>query len=343
MQRLHQLFFFALAGLVVATPANANTFKFATLAPAGTAWMVEMKTAARVIREKTAERVKFKFYPGGVMGSEQTVHRKIKAGQLHGGAFSSAGLSHLYPDVQSMNLAMLFDTLEEVDYVRAKLVPEMTTRLAARDFELLGTAEVGFTHIMSKIPIPDYEAIQTSKLWAPQGDSMVQETYRSMGLSPVSLPISDVFTGLQTGLVETITSTPSAAIAFQWHSGTSYLTTTPVAYLFGLFAMQKSAFDKIDPADQIVVRDEIDKAMREIDRLTRADNHSATEALRNQGIRFVEPLIEDVEHLRQMAEESIEHLINRGALTRRGIELVQSHLRDYRSAAGSPKLTASDN
>ncbi len=61
---------------------TAKTLKFATVAPAGTTWMKEMKAGAKNVKERTEGRVKIKFYPGGVMGNDQSVHRKIKIGQL---------------------------------------------------------------------------------------------------------------------------------------------------------------------------------------------------------------------------------------------------------------------
>ena len=63
----------------------AKTLKLATLAPAGTVWMKEMKAGADRVAQRTSGRVEIKFYPGGVMGNDQSVHRKIRIGQLHGG------------------------------------------------------------------------------------------------------------------------------------------------------------------------------------------------------------------------------------------------------------------
>ena len=48
--------------------AGAKTLKIATLAPAGTTWMKEMKAGAKVIKQRTEGRVKLKFYPGGRYG-----------------------------------------------------------------------------------------------------------------------------------------------------------------------------------------------------------------------------------------------------------------------------------
>lgn len=320
----------ALVCMVIASPAEALTLKIATLAPAGTDWMKAMKQGADAIAEKTDGRVRLKFYPGGVMGSEQSVQRKIRIGQLHGGAFSSGGLADVYPDIQILNLPMLFDSFAEVDYVRQRVEPVLKENLEARGFVLLGVAEAGFTRILSTAPIVDLATIRDHKLWAPEGDLMVEETYRSMGLSPVFLPISDVYTGLQTGLIDTVTTTPSAAIAFQWHSKLAYVTDTPLAYLVGLLAVDKRVFERIAENDQAIVRQEVARVVESLDELTRSGNRRAAKALQNQGIEFVTPDEQEIARWRRLADDSIERLIDKGALTREGVELVRRHLRDYR-------------
>ena len=78
--------------------AGAQTLKIAAVVPDGTAWMREMRNSAKEITDRTEGRVRFKFYPGGVMGNDKGVLRKIRIGQLHGGAITASGLTAIYRD-----------------------------------------------------------------------------------------------------------------------------------------------------------------------------------------------------------------------------------------------------
>ena len=120
----------ALLSMLFSLGVAAKTLKFATLAPAGTTWMKEMKAGAERVKKRTDGRVKLKFYPGGVMGNDQTVHRKIKIGQLHGGAFTPGGMAQVNSSIQAMGLPMLFRSLEEVDYVRRRMEPVLKQEMA---------------------------------------------------------------------------------------------------------------------------------------------------------------------------------------------------------------------
>ncbi len=326
---------YCLIALLIASFSGASiaiTFKIATVAPAGTEWLKQMKKGAAMISEKTEGRVKLKYYPGGVMGNDASVHRKIKIGQLQGGAFTAGGLAGFYPDIQILSLPMLFNSFDEVDYVRSKLDPILKQNMEKNGFVLLGIAEGGFARIMSREPMVKLESVRASKVWIPEGDIVVLETYKTLGISPISLPISDVYTGLQTGLIDTISVNPTGAIAFQWHTSTPYLTDTPIIYLIGLFAIQKKAFDKISPADQVIVREVIADVFKALDSLNRADNIQASEALKALGTIFVKPEPDELQRWQTLSAQSIDTMVAEGIVSREMVEIIRGHLSTYRSS-----------
>ena len=72
-----------------AATSHAAVIKIATLSPDGTAWMKKMRSAAKEISKRTDDRVKIKYYPGGVMGDENAILRKMRINQLQGAAVTS--------------------------------------------------------------------------------------------------------------------------------------------------------------------------------------------------------------------------------------------------------------
>jgi len=86
------VFFIFLTGL-----ASAATLKIATISPEGSMWMEKMRKGADQVEKETEKRVAMKFYPGGVMGNDNAVLRKIRIGQLQGGAFVAGSLSQFFP------------------------------------------------------------------------------------------------------------------------------------------------------------------------------------------------------------------------------------------------------
>jgi TRAP-type C4-dicarboxylate transport system substrate-binding protein len=321
----------ALLSMLFSAGVTAKTLKFATLAPAGTTWMKEMKVGADKVKQRTEGRVKLKFYPGGVMGNDQSVHRKIKIGQLHGGAFTLGGLAHSNRSIQVMGLPMLFRSLDEVDYVRERMDPVLKQEMESSGFVLLGISEGGFARILSKHPMQDLESLRNSKVWVPEGDDVGLTVFKGLGITPISLPISDVFTGLQTGLIETVPVNPTSAIAFQWHSSTAYMTDVPITFLIGLLAITRSEFDKLSAADQTVLSEEMGAVFLRLDKLNRIDNEAARSALQQQGITFVMPKPGEIERWSKISAESVDDMVKAGVIPASIVEQVRGHLQTFRN------------
>ncbi len=329
MDKLVKIVSLAILSIAFSAGVDAKTLKIATLAPAGTTWMKEMKVGASLIKERTEGRVKLKFYPGGVMGNDRSVHRKIKIGQLHGGAFTPGGLAQVNTSIQALGLPMMFRSHDEIDYVRKRIDPVIMREMESSGFVLLGISEGGFVRILSKQPMQDLESIRGSKVWIPEGDQIGQIAFRALGITPISLPISDVFTGLQTGLIETVAVNPTAAIAFQWHTSTSFMTEIPISYLIGVMAIQKKAFDILSPDDQGIVREEIGKVFNRLDMLNRSDNLAAKAALQQQGISFVVPNPGEAERWRSIANQAIDEMVESGVISKEIVGQVRGHLQSF--------------
>lgn len=301
--RLAQLSLAAL--FLITASAQATTFKLATIAPEGTTWMKEMRAGAEQISEKTEGRVKLKFYPGGVMGNYPSVMKKIRLGQLQGGAMTGGELSKIYPAMQVYSLPLVFSNFQEIDYVRPKIDPLLKKGLEEKGFVCLGISEGGFAYLMSNTPVRSIADLQQHKVWVPQDDILSDALFNKMGVTPIPLPLSDVYTGLQTGLIDTVGGTPMGALAFQWHTRLGAITDVPLGYLIGVLIVDKKHFQRLSPSDQQIVREVMNEVFKRMDKLNREDNIKASEALKKQGIKFVYPSKEELATWKSYAAEVI--------------------------------------
>lgn len=304
----------ALFALALAPAASAATvLKIATLAPDGSGWMREMRAGAQAVKDRTQGRVEVKYFPGGVQGNDAAVLRKMRLGQLHGGAFASAEIGTVVPDAQIYSLPFQFRSQAEVDAVRPKVDPKVRAAFEAKGFVVAGMAGGGFTYLMATRPIRNRDELRGGKVWFPQGDSIAQVTFETGGVKPIPLPLADVYTALSTGMVDTVGNTPAGAIAFQWHTRVKYIVDLPLTYVLGLLVLDKRAVDKLDPADAAVLLEEIDGAFQRIDAANRKDNEAARGALAKQGITIEPPAAAErefwfsigAEARRKLAEQSV--------------------------------------
>jgi TRAP-type transport system periplasmic protein len=323
----------ALATCAMSGPVTAVVLKIATLAPDGTAWMKDMRAAGDEIKKRSEGRVELKFYPGGVMGNDATVLRKIQIGQLQGGAVTVLALAQIFPDSQLYGLPLLFRSYAEVDYVRKRMDPLIMEGLAQNGMIGFGLVEGGFAYLMSTVPVRRIADLKAEKVWTPEGDVITPTLFKVAGIAPVVLPLADVYTGLQTGLVNAIGISASGAIALQWYTKTKYLTDLPVYYTAGALVLDRRAYERLAPADRDVVRAVLTPAFRKLDGASRADDAAARAALKRQGIEFVRPDPAAIAEFERIAAEARAEIGKQGLYTPALFETLEHHLREFRASA----------
>ena len=278
---------FAALILLAGHSSHAATFKVATLSPDGSFWMKTMREAGKEIEAATDSRVKFKWYPGGVMGDDKAVLRKMRVGQLQGAALAMGELVSFYPDSQAYGLPFLFRNYDEVDYVRSQLDASLLAGFSEGGIEVLGIAEGGFGYFLTAEPVRVPADLQQQKVWVPQNDVVSARLAQSIGVTPIPLTLPDVLPGLQTGLVNTVAVSPMGAIVLQWHTRVAHITDIPLMYFCGVISLTGKSFNKLSADDQAVVKAVFGKAFKLIDERNRMDNVKAFEALTNQGVETV--------------------------------------------------------
>lgn len=301
--------------LGLATASHAVVFKIATLSPDGSIWMKVLREGAKEVAQRTSERVTFKFYPGGVMGDDKAVLRKIRVGQLHGAVLTAGGLNQVYPDLQLYTLPMLFRDLDEVDAVRAQMDPVLMKGLREAGYVGFGISEVGFAYSMSKTPVATYEDVKAQKVWIPDGDQGAEQTVASFDITPIPLSIADVLSGLQTGLINSVAVPPVGAIALQWHTQLQHVYDLPLMYVYGLLAINDKQFDMVDAADQAVVLEVMSEVVRRVNDQNRIDHERAVEVLKNQGLVWAVPDPDEAERWQGMADTASRELVEGGIVS----------------------------
>ncbi len=160
-------------------------FKVASLAPEGSVWAKRFRDFTKEVTEKSNGEIGFKIYAGGVMGDDRAMYRKMRVGQLNGGGFTMTGISEVVPDFRVLGIPFLFNSYDEVDRVREKLMPRFEKEFDDKGLVLLAVSEVGFVYTMSTTPITTLAELKQSKAWAPEGDPISQVLLETVGVTPI--------------------------------------------------------------------------------------------------------------------------------------------------------------
>lgn len=306
--------------------AEAAQLKIATVAPDGSFWMTEARKAGEEISERTHGRVTFRFYPGGTMGDDGAVLRKMRIGQLHGGVFIAGSFAHVVPDLQIYTLPLLFSTYEEVDAVRSQTDPTLIAGLSDNGYHAFGFIEGGFAYIYSTKKASTFSELEGSKAWLPESDPVGRVLVEEALLSPVPLGLADVLTGLQTGLVDVVSGPPVAAVALQWFTKVKYAIEYPVLYTYGCMAISDRAWSKLTADDQKLVDEVLGRMTRTLDARAREDNEGARRALEKQGVVTLTPPADTERQWQELAKRSSDRLVEELGLNRELLARIEAEI-----------------
>ncbi len=305
-----------------------HLFKIATLAPEGSVWMQKFHDFADEVTKSSNGKIRFKVYPGGIMGDDQAMYRKMRVGQIHGGGFTMTGIAGIVEDFRVLALPFLFETYDEVDAVKRGLLPIFKKRFSEKKLTFVAMTEVGFVYAMGVSPLITIENLRNGKCWSPAGDPLTSTFLSSIGITPIQLSIPDVLSSLQTGLVNTVFNSLYGSIVLQWFTKAKYITETPYGYAYGVFLLDQRSFSKLSKEEQKLIGSAADKHFSILMEKTRQSNIASRQTLINHGVRFVETSDEVIAKLHQHREETVQKLSGKAfssEIYSRTLEILNDH------------------
>ncbi|MGE5189366.1 MAG: TRAP transporter substrate-binding protein DctP [Gemmatimonadota bacterium] len=234
-----------------AAPAAAGrpmVVKMATLAPEGSAWYRILEQMGDDWKKASGGAVALRIYPGGVVGGEDAMIRKMRVGQLQAAAVTGIGLATIDRSFYALHVPMMFASDEEFDFVRERVAPMLERRLEEKGFVVLNWGDAGWVRFFAQKPFTRPAEVKAMKLYVGAEDATLVQLYKETGFRPVSLSVVDILPGLQTGLIDAFDTTPLAALAFQWFALAPYMADLNFAPLTGATIIDRRAWEKI-PAE----------------------------------------------------------------------------------------------
>jgi TRAP-type C4-dicarboxylate transport system substrate-binding protein len=243
-------------GVAVGVSAGARaaqsplSIRLATLAPEKSIWDTYLKQMGDEWKQGTSGRVSLTIYNGGAQGDDASVLRKIKLGALQAASLSPVGLSAIDWSFTVVNIPFFFDSYDELNAVLDKLTPALKQRMDAKGFVLLNWGYVGWLQIFSKRPVQTVADLKGIPLYTSAGDDKMTQVYKANGYQPRALAMTDVMTGLTTGMIEALPVSPSVALQFQWFRQTPYMLEIGLSPLVGGTIVDKRVWSRLSEADR---------------------------------------------------------------------------------------------
>jgi len=322
------LTFLLLAPSVIGAESSL-TIKLATLVPEGSSWMKTFRTLNTEVMNKTGNRVQFRIYPGGVLGDERDMLRKMKIGQIHGAVLTTGGLSSLFKEVDVLQVPFLFQKYEEVDVILKKMDALFRKGFEENGYIFLSWSEGGFIYLMSTVPIASVADLKKAKVWIWEESPMSNAIFDEAGVKAIPLSVPDVLVGLQTGLVDVVYIPPTAAISLQWFTKIKYFSDVPLSYLTGGAVVKKEIFKGLSSSDQNVIMETFQHQFEQLKTVTRNENQEAIKVMTKQGVKVIVPSKDQVDEFKRLSAKAMGKITGQ-TFSKKVLEEVTSSLEQYR-------------
>ena len=313
-----------------AAHADPMELRLATLAPSGSPWMEVLDKAAGEIKEKTAGRVSLKYFAGGQQGDERDFVRKIKLGQLDGAALTAVGLAMIDESIRVLELPMLFESAEELDFVADKMWPYFEQKFAKKGFRLNDRGEVGWVYFMSKNKVASLDDLKGQKLWLWGDDQLVGAVFKKMKLNGVPLGVPEVDAGLTSGKIDACYSSPIAAVALQWSTKVKYMTSMPMSFAIGATVVSLKSLEKMSAEDQKTIAEIGRTNAKKLRKVIRKANEDAKGTMARKGVTIVPTPAAMVDDFTKQSNEVHKELVGK-IYEQSELDMVMKYRDEYRA------------
>lgn len=255
-----QLFVAAIAAALgfsgAAQAQEPIVINFAHHSPGGTGNDLDALAFIEALEELVGERVRVDYFPGGQLGNQRELVEQVQLGTLEVAYANSPTLSNSIPVVGAMDLPFMFDDLDHVDRAVKGDLGDTIAELAreALDLEVLGYMHVGFRDMLAKKRMETLSDFAGVKFRSPEAPIYIN-MFRSIGAVPVPLPWGDVYTGLQTGLIDGMETPPIYMHSTRLYEQASYVLRSHHINTVEIPVMNGAFYDGLPPEIQTAIKE----------------------------------------------------------------------------------------
>jgi tripartite ATP-independent transporter DctP family solute receptor len=314
----------AAAAVLASTWAHAQTvIKAADVHPQGYPTVVAVESMGKKIEAATNGRIKFQMFPGSVLGDEKAMIEQTQVGAIGLLRTSLGPVGPVVPDVNVFNMPFVF---RDIAHMRAvidgPIGQELLDKISSSSARMVALAwmDGGSRSLYTKKPVRKPEDLKGQKI-RMMGNPLFVDTMNAMGGNGISMGYGEVFTAIQTGVVDGAENNPpSLYTANHFKAGARFYTQTNHLIIPEILVMSKVAWDRLSPADQALFKRLGREAQMEQRKLWDAAVTDYTAKLKAEGVEFIEidnrPFFEATAPVREKYGAQFSDLMRRIAAVR---------------------------
>lgn len=259
------------AALALPAAAQQIELKLGHVGEPGSLYQIASESFAKRVEAKVGDKVKILIFGSSQLGGDKEMLQKIKLGTLDMSIPSTVMSSEV--DLFGMfEMPYLVKDRKHLAKIEQEIFwPSLAPAVEAKGLKMLALWENGYRHITSNVkPIAKPEDLSGVKLRVPEGKWRVA-MFKAYGANPSPMKFSELFTALQTGVMDGQENPFTQIVSAKIHEVQKYLSLSGHVYAPAYLVAGKRKWERL-PED-------VRKALEEAARETQADVYAATDRM----------------------------------------------------------------
>jgi tripartite ATP-independent transporter DctP family solute receptor len=245
------------AAILFSAAASAQVLKVAEVQPAGYPTVMALQSMGEKLKTATNGRLEMKIYAGGVLGDEDQALQQVQLGAIDMIRVSLAPVTTIAPETSVLTLPYIFRDVEHMHKVLdgdvGKEIVEKFDQDPNTRMVFLGWTDAGERNMITKKPLTKPEDLKGMKIRV-QNSAISLATLKAMGANPVAMGVSEVFSAMQTGVVDGTENNPPTFVAHNYMPVAKYYTLSGHFIQPEMILFSKRAWDRMKPEDQALLK-----------------------------------------------------------------------------------------
>ena len=244
----------AVSALATGAFAQQTTLKFGHVGAPGSLFEATVNNFAQCANDSMGDKIEVQTFGSSQLGKDKELLQKLKLGQVDF-ALPSSVMSSVDDVFGVFEMPYIIKDRDHMRRVQDAMMDKFQAAANKNGYEIIGLAENGFRHITNNVrPINTPEDLQGIKLRTPNGAWRVK-MFKQYGANPTPMAFSDVFTALQTGVIDGQENPYAQIASAKFQEVQKYLSITGHVYTPAYITVSQKNFAKLPEDVQAGLRD----------------------------------------------------------------------------------------
>lgn len=227
--------------------------------PVSSNYQGALEEFARQIAENTEDKVEITIFPGAQLGSETAMLEGLEVGNIDMSVSAAANASTYIPALNLFSAGYLFDDVAHFKKVledpQFEAALDEKIEAAAPGFRRVATITAGLRNVYNnKGPIKTLSDLDGLKMRV-MASPIESQVWGGLGALPLAMPMGDVYTGMQTGLLQAGENAASNYVGLKHYEVAPYYSLTGHEWLICFVLVSDATWNKLPGDVQTAILD----------------------------------------------------------------------------------------